>query len=71
MMFGDVSSARSIARPAVVRLADDLEVGLALEDVADPDPEEGVVVDDQDPRPLAVAPVDRGRRVGVPVRHSS
>ena len=41
-------------RPAVVGLADDLEVRLAPEDVGDADPEEGVVVDDQDLRPLAV-----------------
>ena len=54
MMSGDVSRARSIARPAVVGLADDLEVGLALEDVADADAEQGVVVDDQDRGPFPV-----------------
>ena len=55
-------------RPAVVGLADDLEVRLALQDVADPDAEQRVVVDDQDPRPLPVAPGDPVRRGAVPVR---
>ena len=45
---------RAIDRAArVVGLADDLEVRLAAEDVGDPDPEQGMVVDDQDPRRLA------------------
>ena len=46
-------------RPGVVRLGDDLEVGLALEDLADADAEQRVVVDDDDPHPLVglVAPI--------------
>ena len=52
MMSGEVSRARSMARSRVVRLGDDLEVGLVAEDVGDPHPEQGVVVDDEDPRDL-------------------
>ena len=41
--------------PAVRRLADDQEVRLALQDVAHPDAEQRVVVDEEDPRLLARA----------------
>ena len=66
MMSGEVSSARSIALRAILRLADDLEVGLATEDVGDADPEQGVVVDDEDPRRSRRA----SRRSGPPRRRS-
>ena len=52
MMSGDVSRARSIAPRESSASADDLEVGLPAEDVGDPHPEEGVIVDDEDPRDL-------------------
>ena len=58
-------------RPAVVGLADDLEVGLPFEDVADPDPEQGVVVDDQDLRPLPVSASIRSAAAAFRSRISS
>ena len=58
-MSGDVSSARSTALAGIVGLADDLEVGLAAEDVGDAHPEQGVVVDDEDPRPFSEVPAIR------------
>ena len=66
MMSGEVSSAAIDAPRGVVGLADDVEVGLALEDVGDADAEQGVVVDDEDPDPL----VDWLPPVGPPRRRS-
>ena len=45
--------------PGIVGLADDLEVRLRPEDVGDAHPEQGVVVDDQDPRPFPEVPAVR------------
>lgn len=45
---------------AVLRLADDLEVGLAVEDQAEADPDEFLIVDEEDP--------DRIRRRARPGR---
>src|SRR6266508_59681 len=65
---------------AVVGLTGDLEVGLLLEDVADADPEQGMVVDDEDlclladgppvgstPPPLGPAVVHRAHLLSSPV----
>ena len=54
----------------IVGLGDDLEVGFAAQDVGDPHPEEGVVVDDEDPRPCLRGSGDPDRRVVVRARCS-
>ncbi len=56
---------------AILRLADDLEVRLALQDRAHADANKGVVVDDQDPDPFADrAPVGAAPpTVGSTIRH--
>ena len=50
----------SMACGAVLRLADDLDVGLGLEDPLEPDANELLVVDDHDP--------DRRRHAMAPIR---
>ena len=65
MMSGDVSSARSIALRASSASPTTSKSGSRAEDVGDADPEQGVVVDDEDPRRLAGA-----RRSGPPRRRS-
>ena len=52
MMSGDVSRARSIAPRESSASRNDLEVGLPAEDVGDPHPKEGVIVDHEDARDL-------------------
>ena len=54
--------------PRVLGLADDVEVRLAREDVGDPDPEQGMVVDDEDPGHLARRRDDRDHPDAAPVR---
>ena len=70
MMSGDSSTRQVEGAAAVLGLADDLEVRLALEDVAHAHAEQGVVVDERGSVVFSPRPRDRARPVADPGRRS-